>query len=84
MTQQKIWKDLDEVLQKLQDAGLQLKGTKCEFLISSVTYLGHLIDAGGLHPIQEKLKAVKNAPKPKNATELKSYLGLLSYYSKFL
>ena len=37
-----------------------------------------------LHPIPEKVDAVKNAPRLKNATELKSYLGLLSYYTKFL
>ena len=74
---------LDRVLQRLQEAGFRLEGQKCEILVSSVTYLGHRIDAEGLHPVQEKLKAVKNAPEPRNVTELKSYLGLLSYYSKF-
>ena len=43
-----------------------------------------MIDASGLHPSTEKLKAVRDAPAPKNITELKAYLGLLSYYSKFL
>jgi len=50
----------------------------------AVTYLGHKIDAQGLHPTPEKVKAVQEAPKPHNVTELKSYLGLLLYYSKFL
>ena len=50
----------------------------------SVSYLGHLIDQVGLHPLQEKVKAVKEAPSPKIVSELKSYLGLLTYYSKFL
>lgn len=53
-------------------------------LVSSVKYLGHIIDANGLHPAPDKLKAVKNAPTPQNVTELKAYLGLLTYYSKFL
>ncbi len=43
-----------------------------------------MIDAQGLHPMPEKVKAVREAPQPRNVTELKSYLGLLSYYTKFL
>ena len=50
----------------------------------SVIYLGHRIDAEGLHPVTDKVKAVHEAPRPSNVSELKSYLGLLSYYSKFL
>ena len=77
-------KRLEVVLQRLQDAGLRLKDSKCEFLVASVTYLGYRIDANGLHPVNEKIKAIQDAPEPKNVTELKSYLGLLSYYSRFL
>ena len=73
-------KRLDVVLQQLQNAGLQLKDSKCEFLVASVTYLGYQIGAEGLHPINEKIKAIQDAPEPRNVTELKSYLGLLSYY----
>ena len=40
----------------------------------------HIIDANGLHPAPDKLKAVKNAPNPQNVTELKAYLGLLTYF----
>ena len=50
----------------------------------SVVYLGHRIDEQGLHPTEEKVRAVQEAPEPCNVTELKSYLGLLSYYGKFL
>ena len=77
-------KRLNVVLQRLQNAGLRLKDSKCEFLVASVTYLGHQIDADGLHPVNEKIKAIQDAPEPRNVTELKSYLGLLSYYSRFL
>ena len=76
--------NLKEVLSRLQQAGLRLRKDKCEFMVSSVKYLGHIIDANGLHPAPDKLKAVKNAPAPQNVTELKAYLGLLTYYSKFL
>ena len=53
-------------------------------MVQSMSYLGHLIDQFRLHPLQEKVKAVKEGPSPKNVSELKSYLGLLTYYSKFL
>ena len=75
---------LDKVRQTLSDAGLRLRQDKCVFLAPSVTYLGHQIDTQGLHPVQEKIKALQEVPKPQNVSELKSYLGLLTYYSRFL
>ena len=77
-------KTLEIVLGRLQDAGLKLKRDKCLFMRSSVVYLGYLIDADGLHPMPDKVKAILEAPEPTNVTELKSYLGLLNYYGKFL
>ena len=76
--------NLERTLHRLSEAGLRLKKEKCVFLAKSVQYLGYVIDAEGLHPMPEKVKAVQEAPNPTNVTELKSYLGLLSYYSKFL
>ena len=75
---------LEEVLTRMEQAGLRLKKSKCAFMVDSVTYLGHKIDANGLHPVEKKLEAVQRAPKPRNVSELKSYLGLLTYYGKFL
>lgn len=75
---------LEKVLCRLKEAGLRLKKGKCRFLEKSVTYLGHLIDSDGLHPTAEKIKAIQDAPNPRNVTELKAFLGLLSYYSRFL
>ena len=75
---------LDKVLQRLSEAGLRLRKEKCVFLAPSVVYLGHRLDAQGLHPVAEKVKALQEAPSPKSVSELKSYLGLLTYYSKFL
>ncbi len=66
---------LEMVLVRLQNAGLKLKKDKCLFMALSVVYLGYLIDADGLHPIPDKVKAKLEAPEPTNATELKSYLG---------
>lgn len=47
-------------------------------------YLGYVIDAQGLRPHPDKVSAIQEAPTPLNVTQLKSYLGLLSYYGKFL
>ena len=75
---------LDKVLTRLEESGLRLKRSKCVFMAQSVVYLGHRIDQEGLHPTEDKLKAVQDAPNPRNVAELRSYLGLLTYYSKFL
>lgn len=83
-TAQDHLKSLEEVLKRLEKAGLWAKKNKCQFMAPSVTYLGHLIDSEGLHPLPEKVKAVEAAPQPQNVHQLKSYLGLLTYYSKFL
>ena len=77
-------KTLSLVLSRLENAGLRVHRSKCEFMSPSVSYLGHMIDQYRLHPLKEKEKAVKDAPAPRNVSELKSYLGLLTYYSKFL
>ena len=53
-------------------------------MVPAVTYLGHKIDAEGVHPVQDKVKAIQDAPAPKNINELKAYLGLLNYCHKFL
>ena len=57
-------KTLEIVLGRLQDAGLKLKRDKCLFMRSSVVYLGYLIDADGLHPMPDKVKAILEAPEP--------------------
>ena len=77
-------KNLSEVLSRMQQAGLRLKKEKCEFMSMSVVYLGHRIDAQGLHPTRDKVEAIQQAPIPQNSTELRAYLGLLNYYSKFM
>ena len=75
---------LESVLSRLEKAGLRARHTKCSFMVLSVTFLGHTVDEKGLHPIPDKVEEVTKAPRPQNARELKSFLGLLSYYSKFV
>ena len=75
---------LDEVLERIAAAGLRLNRAKCFFLKPSLEYLGYIIDKTGRHPTQEKVAAIREAPPPQNITELRSFLGMLTYYSKFL
>ena len=63
---------LSNVFDRLSTAGCKLNQKKCQFNKSSVTYLGHVIDGDGLHPTNEKPKAVQDAPRPKDVTALKS------------
>ena len=75
---------LEEVLTRLDQAGVRLKRSKCEFLLESVEYLGHRISTHGLQPTDSKVKALKEAPAPTNVSQLKSFLGLLNYYGRFV
>ena len=49
-----------------------------------ITYCGHKVDQHGLHKTQEKVDAVVNAPRPENIQQVRSFLGLVNYYHKFL
>lgn len=75
---------LEEVLKRLHKHGVHVKRAKCQFLKSHVIFLGHRIDAQGIHPTEDKLKAIVEAPAPKNVQELRSFLGLVNYYGKFI
>ena len=83
-TDQEHLSTLDKVLTRLAEAGLKLKQQKCHFLKPSVEYLGYNISAEGLRPTAEKVRAMAEAPAPQNVSQLRSFLGLVNYYSKFL
>ena len=50
----------------------------------TVEYMGHRVDSKGLHTTDNKLKAIADAPSPRNAQELRAFLGLLNYYGQFI
>lgn len=77
-------RNLDEVLKRLAEARLQFKKGKGVFMESQVTYLGHRVSKEGIQPMEDKMDAIANAPPPKNVSELKSYLGMINYYQKFM
>lgn len=75
---------LDAVLNRLQNYGIKVNNAKSEFFKTSLVFLGHVLDGSGIHPSKELTKAIVEAGRPENVTQLRSYLGLLNYYGKFL
>ena len=74
---------LETVFQKCQQMGLHLKREKCEIMQDTVDFLGYKLTAEGLLPQEDKVKAIKDAPEPRNTSEVKSYLGMINYYAKY-
>lgn len=72
------------VLDRLSEYNVKVKFEKCKFFESSVLYLGHEISAEGIRPNNEKVKAIILAPVPQNVTQVKSFVGLINYYGRFI
>ncbi|UYV73811.1 K02A2.6-like [Cordylochernes scorpioides] len=75
---------LKKTLNILKENNFTINKNKCLFVKNEIEYLGHKINEFGIYPLKDKLACIKNCPVPKNITELKSFLGFLSFYSKFL
>ena len=75
---------LEEIFGRLRAAGLKLKLEKCSFFKKHIQYLGHLISANGIQPLPEKIESIAKMPAPKNPKEVKQFVGLVSYYRKFV
>nr|VZH94510.1 unnamed protein product [Spirometra erinaceieuropaei] len=72
------------VLERDKDYGFRLRAEKCQFFLDSIKYLGFVFDVNGRHPDAENIRAIQRMPAPKNVSQLRSFLGLISYYSAFL
>ena len=75
---------LAAVFNRIRNAKLKLKPSKCVFFQKEVSYLGHLVSEKGVATDPEKVEAVKNWPRPTNITEVRSLVGLCSYYRRFI
>nr|GEZ68199.1 putative reverse transcriptase domain-containing protein [Tanacetum cinerariifolium] len=75
---------LRTVLQSLRQEKLYAKFSKCEFWLSSVAFLGHIVSAEGITMDPAKVEAITKWPRPTSVTEVRSFLGLAGYYRKFV
>ena len=69
---------------KLVNMKLKLKRSKCDFFKEEVTFLGHTISKDGVRPDERKIEVVKNYPEPTDKHELKSWLGLINFFRKYV
>ena len=76
--------NLEQVLQRLHKANIQLRRDKCVFMQPTVTYLGFTIDSTGIRMDEKGTDAVRHAPRPRNRSELQSFLGLVNHYRKHI
>ena len=72
------------VLQRLKDARLKLKLTKCEFFHRSLMHLGHYISEKDTETNSHKMQVIRDWPVSKTVTEIRSFLGFGKYYSCFI
>lgn len=77
-------RNLELTLQRIQEYGFRLKIEKCSFYMTQVKYLGHIIDRNGIRTDPAKVSAITQMPPPKNTSELRSFLGAVNYYAKFI
>ena len=75
---------LEEVLRRLRDANLKINTRKCHMFQRRISFLGHVISEAGVEVQPEKTAAVEEWPVPRTLRELRSFLGLASYYRKFI
>ena len=72
------------ILQLLRDHQLYAKFSKCEFWLTEVRFLGHVVSASGVSVDPEKVEAVMSWERPKSVFEIRSFLGLAGYYRRFI
>ena len=75
---------LREVLSRLRAANLKLKPSKCFLFQETVKYLGHVVSERGIATDPDKVRAIKNWPTPTSVKDVRSFVGLASYYRRFI
>jgi transposase InsO family protein len=83
-TPKELYDAMEKVFERLVKFNVKVNLDKCQWMVNEVKYLGHRITKDGIKPNDEKLKAIIDAPVPLNVTQLKSFVGMVMFYSKFL
>ena len=74
---------LRQVLSIISEAGFTVNADKCTWVATELNVLGYKVSEQGVHPLEDKVAAIKNAPAPEDVEQLQSILGLLSFYGRF-
>ncbi|UYV79773.1 K02A2.6-like [Cordylochernes scorpioides] len=82
--EQEHYRILKMIFDKLKELNFTLNKEKCLFLKKGICFLGHIINEDGVRPDSKKLEALERCKKPFDKTSLKSFLGMLSFYSKYI
>jgi transposase InsO family protein len=77
-------KHLEGVFTRLRSAGLTIKPAKCQFLMDRLVYLGHCVSPEGVSVDPRKVAVIKELPTPSDVTPLRQFLGMTSYYRRFV
>ena len=77
-------KNLEGALSCLDQYSLRLQVSKCKFMQKSVTYMGCVISSSRISPTEEKVEAIKQAPRLENLTQLRAFFGMINYHGKFI
>ena len=75
---------LEEVMSLLVSKGLTIRLKKCQFFKEEVQFLGHVLDGKGIRPQQAKVDAIQKVRVPSTRTHVRSFLGMVAYYRKFI
>ncbi|XP_062541369.1 uncharacterized protein K02A2.6-like [Armigeres subalbatus] len=83
-TEEEHKQNLERVLSRLQEYGFTVRIEKCSFSMEQVNYLGQIMDGDGIRPDPNKVAAIVNMPPPHDLPSLRSYLGAVNYYAKYV
>ena len=84
VTMEELINRLHKVFKRCCANNLSLNQSKCEFGVTKISVLGHVVSADGIKPDPKKCEAIKATPPPKNVSDLRSFLGTCGYVSKFI
>ncbi|PIC27952.1 hypothetical protein B9Z55_020036 [Caenorhabditis nigoni] len=83
-TEKEHKENLFKLFSRITEYGFRVKLEKCRFLEEEIKFLGFIVDKNGRRPDEEKIRAIKNMDTPKGEKELRSFMGMITYYGSFI
>lgn len=77
-------KQLDKLFNRLEEANIKLNAKKCDLLLKSVHYLGHVVTAQGIEPDPHKVETIRAFPRPKTITDARSFIGMSNFFRRYI